>query len=96
MKYLKQVGASPIIQRIGGRLIAAKLTEEAVRIALLRGVAWASGVGLVLTVIEVTFFIYMEATKLRRWCEYSTFRTLKTNQLMSEKQEEEDFQTLFA
>lgn len=96
MKYLKQVGASPIVQRIGGRLIATKLTEEAVRIALLRGVAWASGVGLVLTVIEVTFFIYMEATKLRRWCEYSTFRTLKTNQLMSEKQEEEDFQTLFA
>lgn len=96
MKYLKQAGASPIIQRIGGRLIATKLTEEAVRIALLRGVAWAGGVGLILTVIEVTFFIYMEATKLRRWCEYSTFRTLKTNQLMSEKQEEEDFQTLFA
>ncbi|WP_367880921.1 T6SS effector BTH_I2691 family protein [Acinetobacter bereziniae] len=96
MNYLKKIGKSPVIQRLGGRLIATKLTEEAARIALLRGVAWASGVGLILTVIEVTFFIYMEATKLRRWCEYSTFRTLKTNQLMSEKQEEEDFQTLFA
>ena len=96
VKYLKQVGASPMIQRLGGRLIATKLTEEALRIALLRGVAWASGIGLVLTVMEVTFFIYMEATKLRRWCQYSTFRTLKTNQLMSDKQEVEDFQTLFA
>lgn len=96
IKYLKRVGGSQIIQRLGGRLITIKLTEEALRIALLRGVAWASGVGLILTVVEVAFLIYMESTKLRRWCQYSTFRTLKTNQLMSEKQEEEDFQTLFA
>ena len=51
---------------------------------------------LFLTLVEVTVFIYMESTKLRRWCQYSTFRTLKTNQLMPEKQEVEDFQTLFA
>lgn len=95
INYLKKVGESPVIQRIGGRLIATKFTEEALRVALLRGVAWASGIGLVLTVIEITIFIYMEATKLRRWCQYSTFRALKTNQPMSEKQEIEDFQTLF-
>lgn len=104
MDYLKRVGASPLIQKMGAKVFGEtmakysvkKLTREIVRNVLLRGIAWASGVGLVLTVIEVTFFIYMEATKLRRWCQYSTFRTLKTNQLMSEKQEEEDFQTLFA
>ncbi len=95
INYLKKVGESPVIQRIGGRLIATKFTEEALRVALLRGVAWASGIGLVLTVIEITIFIYMEATKLHRWCQYSTFRALKTNQPMSEKQEIEDFQTLF-
>ncbi|MCF0265355.1 hypothetical protein KW868_12930 [Acinetobacter guillouiae] len=104
MNYLARVGGSPAIQRLGAKVFGEtiarysvkKLTREIVRNVLLRGIAWASGVGLVLTVIEVTFFIYMEATKLRRWCEYSTFRALKTNKLMSEKQEEEDFQTLFA
>ena len=73
-----------------------KLTREIVRNALLRWIAWASGIGLILTVVEVAFLIYMEATKLQRWCQNSTFRALKTNQLMSEQQEIEDFQTLFA
>ena len=103
VNYLKEVGASPAIQRLGGRLFGStamavfnKATREVVRNGLLRGIAWASGVGLILTLIEVTIFIYMESTKLRRWCQYSTFRTLKTNQLMPEKQEIEDFQALFS
>lgn len=104
MEYLKRVGGSPLIQKIGAKVFGEtiakysvkKLTQEIVRNALLRVIAWASGIGLILTLAEVSFLIYREATKLQRWCQYSTFRSLKTNQLMSEKQEEEDFQTLFA
>ena len=96
MKYLKRVGGSPAIQRWGTRFIITNLTEEAVRVLLLRSVAWASGIGLVLTVVEVAIFVYMEFTKLERWCENSTFRKVKSNKLMSEKQEAEDYQALFA
>ncbi|ELW86086.1 MULTISPECIES: T6SS effector BTH_I2691 family protein [Acinetobacter] len=104
MEYLKRVGGSPLIQKIGAKVFGEtiakysvkKLTQEIVRNALLRVIAWASGIGLILTLAEVSFLIYREATKLQRWCQYSTFRSLKTNQLMSEQQEIEDFQTLFA
>lgn len=95
VNYVKRIGASPIIERIGLKLIVTNLTEEAVRAALLRWTAWASGIGLVLTLVEVTILIYMDFTKLERWCEHSTFRRLKTNKLMSEKQEAEDYQNLF-
>lgn len=102
--YLAHVGGSPTIQRLGAKVFGEtmakysvkKLTRELVRNALLRWVAWASGIGLILTLVEAAFLIYREATKLQRWCQYSTFRALKTNQLMSEKQEDEDFQILFA
>ncbi|WP_336950973.1 hypothetical protein [Acinetobacter sp. AS167] len=104
MTYLNRVGGSPLIQKMGAKVFGEtmakysvkKLTREIVRNALLRWIAWASGIGLILTLVEVAFLIYMEATKLQRWCQYSTFRALKTNKLMSEQQEVEDFQTLFA
>ena len=54
------------------------------------------GIGLILTIIEVIFFIYIEATKLKRWCKHSNFRLDKSNDLMPEKQEAEDYQALFA
>lgn len=96
MNYLKRVGASPFIQKFGTRLILTNLTEEAIRVFLLRGVAWVSGIGLILTVVEVSILIYMEWNKLERWCEHSTFRKDKSNKLMHEKQEAEDYQALFA
>lgn len=103
MSYLKNVGASPAIQRLGAKFFGASAmlvfkntTREVVRNALLRGIAWASGVGLILTIIEFSILIYMESTKLKRWCDHSTFRKIKTNKLMSENQEAEDYQALFA
>lgn len=102
MNYLKEVGGSPMIQRLGARLFGStamvvlnKATREIVRNALLRGIAWLSGIGLVLTIIEVVILIYMDFTKLERWCEHSTFRKIKTNKLMPEQQEAEDYQALF-
>ncbi|WP_089603965.1 T6SS effector BTH_I2691 family protein [Acinetobacter piscicola] len=102
MNYLKEVGGSPAIQRLGARLFGStamvvlnKATREIVRNGLLRGIAWASGIGLVLTLGEVAILIYMDFTKLERWCKHSTFRTLKTNKLMPEQQEIEDYQALF-
>lgn len=104
MNYLNRVGGSPVIQRIGAKVFGdttlkysvKKVTREIVRNALLRGISWVSGVGLILTIIEVGLLIYMESTKLRRWCEHSTFRKDKTNKIMPEKQEVEDFEALFA
>ncbi|WP_296283268.1 hypothetical protein [uncultured Acinetobacter sp.] len=102
MNYLKEVGGSPAIQRLGARLFGStamvvlnKATREIVRNGLLRGIAWSSGVGLVLTIIEVSIFIYMDLTKLERWCEHSTFRKAKSNKLMPEQQEAQDYQALF-
>ncbi|WP_332605332.1 T6SS effector BTH_I2691 family protein [Acinetobacter sp. ESBL14] len=102
MDYLKRVGGSPAIQRLGGYLFGQKallifknFTREAVRNVLLRGIAWASGIGLVLTLAEIGLLVYMEATKLQRWCEHSVFRQNKGNQLMSETQELEDYYKIF-
>lgn len=103
MNYLKEVGGSPAIQRLGARFFGStamavfnKATREIVRNGLLRGIAWASGIGLILTVVEVAILFYMDWTKLRRWCEHSTFRLDKSKSMMPDKQEAEDYQALFA
>ncbi len=86
INYLKKVGESPVIQRIGGRLIATKFTEEALRIALLPWCGMGKWYRISLTVIEITIFIYMEALNFIIGV-VVILRALKTNQPMSEKQE---------
>lgn len=104
MTYLQRVRVSPFIQRMGATVFGKatfqysikKMTREIVRNVLLRGISWVSGIGLILTIAEVAILIYMDSTKLRRWCEHSTFRKDNSKKLMPEKQEAEDYQALFA
>lgn len=92
VNYLQRVGKTPMLQRIGAHIA----TKEAMRVALLRYVALSSGVGMILTIlIELGLMVYTELTKLKKWCETSTFRKLKSNELMSEQVESEKYQALF-
>lgn len=94
VNYVSRIGKSPAITRMVSNRLVKKLTKDFLRVLLLRGIAWASGIGLILTAMEVSYLIYIELTKLQDWCEYCTFRKNKSKKIMSEKQEVEDFQQL--
>jgi len=96
INYVNRISKNSVITRIVGTELAKKLTKDFFRMWLLRAIAWASGIGLVLTIAEVGYLIYLELTKLEDWCKYCTFRKDKNNQLMTEQQEIEDFQQLLA
>lgn len=95
LNYLKHKGRSPLLTKLGERTLIKVLIKDAVRAALLRVVAWAGSLVLILTILEVAVYIYMEFTKLESWCKSSTFRKDKSKKLMSEKQETEGYQNLF-
>ncbi|MEG0650683.1 MAG: T6SS effector BTH_I2691 family protein, partial [Acinetobacter sp.] len=95
LNYIKDTKSSPLISRLGKTVIIKALTKDVARAGMLRIIGWAAGIGLLLTLVEVGVFIYMEFSKLQRWCEHSIFRKNKNNKLMSEKQEVEDYQGLF-
>ncbi len=95
LKYVQHKKCSPLLMNLGERAIIKKLATDTARAALLRVVAWAGGIGLVLTVLEVAIYIYIEFHKLETWCKTSTFRKNKNEKIMSEKDEAEGYQALF-